>query len=70
MQRTVDQISSSLKMPFDPGIPDGHIPLSITHFSWPSERDFAGAVAKAADCDFDAMRCLASFDWSSGRDNR
>src|SRR4051794_9190433 len=30
---TMDQISSSLSMPLEPGIPDGQIPLSITHFN-------------------------------------
>jgi hypothetical protein len=28
----MDQISSSLSVPFDPGMPEGQMPLSITHF--------------------------------------
>jgi len=36
MYRTMDHISSSLNVPFDAGIPEGQIPLSITHFNCPS----------------------------------
>jgi hypothetical protein len=36
MKSTIDQISSSLRVPFEAGIPEGEIPLSITHFNCPS----------------------------------
>jgi len=39
MNKTVDHISSSLRIPLEPGIPEGASPLSITHFNWPSEYD-------------------------------
>jgi len=33
MKTTMDQILSSLNVPFDPGMPEGAIPLSMIHFS-------------------------------------
>src|SRR5437773_11861570 len=36
MYCTICQISSSLRMPLEAGIPVGKIPFSITHFSCPS----------------------------------
>ncbi len=36
MKTTIDQISSSLSVPLEAGMPEGEMPLSRIHLSWPS----------------------------------